>query len=113
MLGDYEVTPSPSSSAGGAVAPHNCMWPMHSCVPHRDPSRCPLGTEGEFGAIALDAANVNGSWPVEFPLAIRKESAFIPAPLVYNGAYFHATPALSEGRTYLRTHGTLYCFGAR
>jgi outer membrane protein assembly factor BamB len=24
----------------------------------------------------------------------------------------HATPALSEGRIYVRTHGALYCFGA-
>ena len=24
----------------------------------------------------------------------------------------HATPALSEGRIYVRTHGGLYCFGA-
>jgi outer membrane protein assembly factor BamB len=28
------------------------------------------------------------------------------------GDEVHATPALSEGRIYVRTHGTLYCFGA-
>jgi outer membrane protein assembly factor BamB len=27
------------------------------------------------------------------------------------GEDVHATPALSEGRIYIRTHGTLYCFG--
>jgi outer membrane protein assembly factor BamB len=28
------------------------------------------------------------------------------------GDEVHSTPALSEGRIYIRTHGTLYCFGA-
>jgi len=27
------------------------------------------------------------------------------------GDEIHATPALSEGRIYVRTHGFLYCFG--
>jgi outer membrane protein assembly factor BamB len=29
------------------------------------------------------------------------------------GDEIHATPALSEGRIFVRTHGTLYCFGAK
>jgi outer membrane protein assembly factor BamB len=28
------------------------------------------------------------------------------------GEEIHATPALSGGRIYVRTHGSLYCFGA-
>jgi outer membrane protein assembly factor BamB len=28
------------------------------------------------------------------------------------GEEIHATPALSEGRIYIRTRGSLYCFGA-
>ena len=28
------------------------------------------------------------------------------------GDEIHATPALSEGRIYVRTHDTMYCFGA-
>jgi outer membrane protein assembly factor BamB len=28
------------------------------------------------------------------------------------GEEIHATPALSEGRIYVRTHDSLYCFGA-